>query len=300
MNTRPLVSVKGFLGKNNVSDPSRFLGRKGAFYLAECLNVDIDDQLMPHRRDGYPSAASYSGTAIHSLWAENDVCLFVQNGDLKSLSAAFSATTIKSGVGHARMNYVRPTSDIYLTNNSVIGYIRGEIYYDFTAPDQTFKSMMKPGHLIEWYNGRLYVARGGEVWFSDPVYPWSTDERKNFKQLGGYVSLMAAVKDGIYVSEGKATYFMAGMDPGEASLVRVADYPAIVGSFVKVDAEKIGRDLTGRAVIFSTTMGVCAGLDSGNFINLTQNFYRPELSGEGAAILRQNGNFFQYLVSQKS
>jgi hypothetical protein len=301
MNTSPLATIKGFLGKNNVADSARFPDKKNAIYLSECQNVDIDDQLMAHRRDGYPATPSLSGTGIHSLWADAETCLMVQNGDLKSLSASFVASTIKSGVGHSRMNYVRPADDIYLTNGSVIGYIRGGIYYDFTAPTETYKSLMKPGHLIEWFNGRLYVARGGDVWHSDAIYPGSTDERKNFKQLGGYVSLLRAVKDGIYVSNSKETYFLAGLDPGEATLVKVASYPAILGSDVQIDGDRLGlRDSSGRAVLWLSPQGICAGLDGGQFINLTQSFYRPTSLNESRAMLRLVGNFYQYLVSQKS
>jgi hypothetical protein len=198
------------------------------------------------------------------------------------------------------MNYVRPVDKIFLTNNNVIGYVEDGVYVDFTTPTETYKSLMKPGHLIEWFNGRLYVAQGGEVWFSDAVYPGSTDERKNFKQLGGYISMMRAVKDGIYVSNSKETYFMAGLDPGEAALVKVAGYPAVLGSDVKIDGDRLGRDISGRAVLWLSPLGICAGLDGGTFINLTQNFYRPTSLTESRAMLRMVGNFYQYLVSQKS
>ena len=301
MNTSPLANIKGFLGKNNVADPARYPDKKSAIYLSECQNVDIDDQLMAHRRDGYPATPSLSGTEIHSLWADSETCLFVQSGDLKSLDAAFGASTVRAGVGHARMNYVRPANKIFLTNNNIIGYVEDLVYSDFAAPSETYKSIMKPGHLIEWFNGRLYVARGGDVWFSDAVYPGSTDERKNFKQLGGYISMMRAVKDGIYVSNGKETYFMAGLDPGEAALVKVATYPAILGSDVQIDGERLGlRDISGRAVLWMTSQGICAGLDGGQFINLTQNFYRPTSLNESRAMIRLVGNFYQYVISQKS
>jgi len=300
MNTSPLATIKGFLGKNNVAESTRFPDKKGLVYLSECQNVDIDDQFMAHRRDGYPSTPSLSGSGIHSLWADGDISLFVQNGDLKSLSTTFAATTVKAGVGHARMNYVRPVDTIYLTNNSMIGYVADGIYGDFTAPTQTYKGLMRPGHLIEWFNGRLYVAREGEVWFSDPMNPGQTDHRKCFKQIGGYISMMSSVKDGLYVSEGKNTYFMAGLDPGEASLVKVADYPAILGSDVKIDGDRLGRNISGRAVLFTTPMGVCVGLDEGKFINLTESFYRPSSLNESRSILRMVGNFYQYLISQKA
>jgi hypothetical protein len=130
---------------------------------------------------------------------------------------------------------------------------------------------MNPGHLIEWFNGRLHVARGSEIWHSDAVYPGSTDERKNFKQLGGYISMMRAVKDGVYVSNSKETYFMAGLDPSEASLVKVADYPAILGSDVKIDGDHWAGHL-GQAVL-AFFNGDLRGLDGGRFISAL-NFYR--------------------------
>jgi len=301
MNTRPLSIVKGFLGKNNVAESTRFPDKRGSIYLSECKNVDIDDFLMVHRRNGYPSTPSLSGSGIHSLWADSEICLFVQSGDLKILTATFSPSTIKAGVGHSRMNYVRPVETIYLTNNSIIGYVADGVYGNFTAPDQTYKTIMKPGHDLEFFNGRLYVARGGEIWFSDPVNPQWTDERKNFKQFDGYITLMKGVKDGLYLSDGKKTYFMSGLDPAEASLVVVSDYPAYLGSAIKLDAEKIGNgDIAGMAIIWASPMGFMAGFDGGIIHNLTGSFYRPESSNEGSAILRQNGNYFQYLLSQKS
>lgn len=300
MNTNLFAKIKGFLGKNNVAESMRFPDKKGLIYLSECQNVDIDDQLMAHRRDGYPATPALAGTGIHSLWADGDTCLFVQGGDLKGLGAAFSTTTVKTGVGHARMNYVRPVDDIYLTNDSVIGYVRGGVYYDFAVPTQTYKSPMKPGHLLEWFNGRLLVARNDEIWMSDPIFPGQTDERKAFKKFGGYISMMRAVKDGIYVSNSKETYFLAGLDPGEAALVKVANYPAILGSDIQIDGERLGRNISGRAVLFTTPMGICVGLDEGQFINLTENYYRPTSLNESRAMLRMVGNFYQYLVSQKS
>lgn len=134
MNTSPLAIFKGFLGKNNVADPARYPDKKNAIYLSECQNVDIDDQLMAHRRDGYPSTPSLSGSGIHSLWADAETCLMIQSGDLKSLSASFVASTVKAGVGHSRMNYVRPANMIFLTNNNIIGYVDSGVYADFTTP----------------------------------------------------------------------------------------------------------------------------------------------------------------------
>jgi len=86
---------------------------------------------------------------------------------------------------------------------------------------------MVPGHLIEYFNGRLLVAWDNEIWFSDPMALMRTDKRRNFKQLPSRITLLSSVEDGIYVSDLEGTYFMGGGDPGEAILIDKADYPAI-------------------------------------------------------------------------
>ena len=99
---------------------------------------------------------------------------------------------------------------------------------------------MVPGHLIEYFNGRLYVARDNQIWFSDPMALMRTDKRRNFKQLPSRVTLLSAVEDGIYVSDLERTYFMGGGDPGEVALIDKADYPAIPYTAQKIDAARIG------------------------------------------------------------
>ena len=125
-----------------------------------------------------------------------------------------------------------------------------------------------------------------------------TDKRKNFKQLPSRITLLAAVEDGIYLSDLEKTYFLAGGDPGEAALMDKADYPAIPYTAQKIDAERIGGlGLSGSAVLWASTMGICLGANQGQFKNLTEDYYR--IRGDiasGASILRKVGDSHQYLV----
>jgi hypothetical protein len=223
--TQPMFEIKGFRGKNNLADPARILPSGGASFLAECRDVDIDDEFMIHRRGGFGSPI-FPGGGIHSLWSNGEVCLFVQGGDLKRLNRDYSALTVLPGSGPGRMVYVEVAGKVYLTNGTVIGYLQGGNFQFFPDPKQPYKSPMVPGHLIEYFNGRLYVARDNEIWFSDPMALMRTDRRRNFKQLPSRIALMSAVDDGIYVSDLERTYFMGGGDLGEAALIDKADYPA--------------------------------------------------------------------------
>lgn len=299
MPTQPMFEIRGFRGKNNVADPSRILPSGGSSFLAECLDADIDNELMIHRRKGYEEAA-YLGAGIHSLWSNGKICLFVEGADLKKLNPDYSATTILAGAGPGRMVYVDVAGRVYLTNGRIIGYLEGDNFEIFPDPQQTYKIPMVAGHLIEYFNGRLYVARDNEIWFSDPMALMRTDRRRNFKQLPSRVTLLSAVEDGIYLSDLEKTHFMGGGDPAEATLIDKADYPAIPYTAHKIDAAKIGGDigLSGDAVLWASKMGICLGANGGQFRNLTEEQY--QISGEpvsGAAIVRKGDGFYKFVCT---
>ena len=296
--TQPMFEIRGFKGKNNVPDPARVLPSDGVSFLSECRDTDVTDDMMPHRRTGF-SSPSFPGILVHSLWSNGEVCLFIQGSDLKRLNLDYTAQTIFPGAGPSRMVYVDVNGKIYLTNGATIGYFREGAFNDFPDPQQSYKSPMVPGHLIEYFNGRLYVGRDNEIWFSDPMALMRTDRRRNFKQLPSRVTLLSAVDDGVYVSDQERTYFMAGGDPGEAALMNKADYPAIPYTAQKIEAERIGElGLSGPAILWASRMGICLGASGGQFRNLTEDYYRiqGDLSS-GSSLLRKRGDSHQYLVS---
>jgi hypothetical protein len=292
--THPMFEIKGFRGKNNLADPARILPSGGASFLAECRDADIDDEFMIHRRGGFGPPV-FLGGGIHSLWSNGEVCLFVQGADLKKLNPDYTAATVISGVGSAQMVYVDVAGAVFLTNGTLISFIRDEVFNLFPDPRQTYKSPMVPGHLIEYFNGRLYVARDNEIWFSDPLALMRTDRRRNFKQLPSRITLLSAVEDGIYVSDLEKTYFMGGRDPGEAIFFNKADCPAIPNTAQKIDAARIGGlGFSGPAVLWASRMGICMGGNQGQFKNLTEEHFR--LQGQpssGASILRKENKFYQ-------
>jgi len=157
---------------------------------------------------------------------------------------------------------------------------------------------MVPGHLIEYFNGRLLVAWDNEIWFSDPMALMRTDKRRNFKQLPSRITLLSSVEDGIYVSDLEGTYFMGGGDPGEAILIDKADYPAIPHTAQKIDAARIGGlSFSGPAVLWASRMGICMGGNQGQFKNLTDEHFRLQgQSSSGGSILRQENGFYHFFA----
>jgi len=158
---------------------------------------------------------------------------------------------------------------------------------------------MVPGHLIEHLNGRLYVARDNEIWFSDPVALMWTDRRRNFKQLPSRITLLSSVEDGIYVSDLERTYFMGGGDPGEAVLIDKAHYPAIPHTEQKIDAPRIGSlGLSGSAVLWVSGMGIFLGGNQGQFKNITEEHFRIQRKPfSGDSIIRKEDGIYQLVCT---
>lgn len=295
MRVNPSITINHFTGINERADPIRVGGGKGKMPFVEAVNVDIDDSGMVTLKPGY--VLSLPGN-FRDLWSNGSVCLFNDRGTLKSLSLDLrSFTTIISGLDPtAPISYVPVNDDVYLTNNSIIGYVRDSVFNPLTLgdtrPAQTFKAVLPAGHLLEYFNARLYVARDNLIIFSDPATCQYYDKRHNFYWLDGRISMMKAVSDGIFMSDSKATYFV------DASSVRtqVADYPANDNSVVAVDAENVGLDkLSGMVLIWSSPQGICLGAKGGQFINLTREKIQLYRSTENAALFRALPGKTQYL-----
>ena len=294
----PFLEISSFLGVNNTTDPARIpVTRRGAFLVAG-ENVDIDDEKMLHRRKGFNAA--FSGN-VHSLWSNGDICLFVQGPELKRLWPDFTVSTILNGGTHvngSRTEFVEGGGKIFFCNNSIIGYIENGVSHPFPEPEMTFKKRMVGGHLLEWFNSRLYAAQDDKIFFSDAAAPTRMDTRKNFFQFEGRLTMMKAVADGMFVSAGENIFFLKGSDAVDFVLFKVGDSPAYFGSAIKVEGEEAGPGILGTVAIWLSEDGPFMGLAGGQVKNLNPN-YCPQNMGQSAAIYRDDIGFGQYLcVSQ--
>ena len=295
---KPLFEVTYFQGINNQWPPTKIVPKGGKSYLTVGTNIDIDHEGMIHDRDGF-AAASYSGTGIHSLWGNGETALFVEGSDLKILNPDYTGTVVRAGVGTTRMSYADSARRVYYTNTRVIGFVEEHAGNLFPAPTMTYKIPMPPGQLIEWYNGRLYVAQNDTIWASDPMYPGQADSRKGFKKFGSRICMMRAVREtGIYVSDSFKTYLMTGLDLNDFALVDIADFPAIPGTDVRIDGSKLKEPVAGEVLLWLTQYGICIGGKQRLFQVLTRESYWPASTLPGASIVRESNGIAQYLVSQ--
>ena len=248
----------------------------GGHLLRDALNVDVTAQGTVKTRAGY--ALAQAGNDCHSLWSpvEGDYALYVDDGDLYRIDTA--KTLIASGFGNATpVRYTQVYEAVYFTDGLRVGS-----YHPSSGPTPEWASAtttsigdqvlvpMPAGQHIAHHAGRLLVAVGSAVIYSEPFTPHLRDEAKGFELFPAPITCLVAVEGGVFVVADK-TYFIAGGFPAQA-VRAVFDYGA-------PDQQPSYREDGGAH--WMSSKGVVSVTSSGEIANLQES--RVALSADGAA-----------------
>lgn len=278
--------------------------REAISVLRSCQNVDIDENGYTTRRVGRTKI--YSGTGLHSI-DPNRTGLFMEGAILKRLLSDDTAKTIATMSNSNPMVYTNiPGRGTVCSNNTDIGIVNEDSFSGFTNPAVQYKRAMPAGHILAYYRGVLYVARGSDIYYSDAHAYGVIDIRNKKKRMKSYVTMIMPVDDGMFVSDSDDTYFWTGSTPHNFTTVKIADYPAIYGINVNVEEQiaKVGvsaefrSSSDGYPVFWESTKGTCAGKNGGAFQNLTIDKY-ANASGtpsNGCALFRYNNGIPQFIA----
>lgn len=292
------VTFQNFKGINNVADANNLTVEE----LSEAENVDIDNEGKAVRRTGYTRKYAPSGKT-HSLWSNNRICLFIEGTDLMRLHADYSTEIIRSNVGNQPMSFVDINENVYYSNATVNGYIDSTgTDNQYTTPTDNYKEATKVGQHIEYFNGRLFIAKNETIWYTDAYNYGVIDMRTNAMKMKDEVTMMKAVDDGMYVSIGdinnrSSVIFLSGNTPSDMASREVAEYGAIEGTGVKTKSAYIGNGANGKQVLWTSRKGICLGENGGKFTNLTATRYEVTQNRYGAGQFKITNGVPQYIAS---
>ncbi|MCK4823865.1 hypothetical protein KA005_49385, partial [bacterium] len=173
-------------GLNTVRDPVRidYDWREGVSDLAAAVNVTISPSGRINRRKGKTLKVPLSS---HSLFCDGGECVFVHDSKLYLLETNFSYRLLRSLSSNNRMVYTQVEDRIYLTNNQDLSYVENGIACtwakttDYVGPvtQKTFAGPFAGNHLA-YHGGRVYIAEGDILWYSEyAAYAWY-DMARNF------------------------------------------------------------------------------------------------------------------------
>jgi len=89
------------------------------------------------------------------------------------------------------------------------------------------------GDVLEYHNGRIYIAEGNVVWYTDALRYGLVKPHRNFLQFPSPVTVMKSVADGIYICADQ-TYWISGIDTNEFQQVPVLPYGAVKGTGINL------------------------------------------------------------------
>jgi len=162
-----------------------------------------------------------------------------------------------------------------------------------------FMEAPPPGQLLTYYQGRIYIAAGSVLYYTEKDYMVELASlHKAFIPWPSRITMLGAVRNGIWISTLSEIGFIAG-DPGssEVRYQPVARYGAIEGTCVEVDGPNIGDgSIAGHALLWTTPLGICVGGQDGLFKNLTAGrvVFPAVVSGVGA--IKQEEDASLYVV----
>ncbi len=143
--------------------------------------------------------------------------------------------------------------------------------------DSLFAVKPIPGQFVTAHRGRLWIASGSVVWFTDTLSPHWLFPHEGYYAFEAPITLLTAAEDGLYVGTAERVYYLQGSTPSDMGLRPVLQYGAIFGSGtndIPTDVLLGQGAFPSRCCAFIDTEGVfCIGRPGGIVQRITNGRY---------------------------
>lgn len=165
---------------------------------------------------------------------------------------------------------------------------------------------MPAGQAMAFAAGRLWVASGPYLYYSEPMAPGAMLP-DNYIKLSPHVDVLAPVGEGpnagLFVGAGKRTLYLTGPDPKTMNMLIARPSGAVPGTYhathTSAFAEAIPNVEASTAALWLSADGVfCLGLPGGRVLPLNQRRMATTTDAERGAILhREDAGANQFVAS---
>lgn len=265
--------------------------------LRDALNVDITTEGSVKTRKGYTRALAAADG--HSLWAppSGAYALYCDAGAVYRLDVSdgsLTKTLIAPGMGVlAPVRYAQVNEAVYFTDT-----VSARTYHPTPGPTADWGSAqatqvgdrqlvpMPPGSAIAHHGGRLLVAVGQALIYSEPFTPHLRDPARGFEMFPAPITCISAVERGVVVVADK-TYWVAGGFPAQ-EVRAVLEYGA--------PAQQPVLRPDGSAQWMSAR-GVAVCSKDGEIKNVQEERMALQVAGEAATFFRESDGTRTVVVS---
>lgn len=146
---------------------------------------------------------------------------------------------------------------------------------------------MPPGQIVRYADGRLIVASGNILYYSELFAPALHNPAKSYIPFASNITMIRPCEGGIYVSADE-TYWIAG-DLASASIDTVLPYKAVFGTDSEVP--------NSNNVWWMSERGMVVGSPGGQVENVQEKFVAVNAATAGASLYREQDGMRQMLSS---
>lgn len=161
-----------------------------------------------------------------------------------------------------------------------------------------FVEPMPAGHIIEYYRGKLYIADGSTLWYSQPYRFGLHKPSEDFFNFPERITICIALDNGIFVIADK-TYYISFNKNEEANMVAVSQSKAVEGTGLKVPGTDLNLEIEGEVAYWFAEDGATLGLPDGRVQKLTKDVLAVSnnIDKIGASMLSQYNGIKQIISS---
>jgi len=272
-----IFSILG--GLNNRVSPIRipYDREEGISQMSATHNIIVDETGAARVRPGYTPLAE---GPWHSLFYDGGEIVGVKGQQLCLLTPVDSGADVRVlAVGfNDRASFAQVNDDIYCTCGNVQGIVSEGSFRPWPATmnygretDRVFTGPFPARH-IAFHLGRIWLATGNVVAFSEPLGFSLFDLANSIIPFDAPVLMMRPVAGGIFISTSKAVYFIPGNEPQEFERKVACATPAREWSVAcrLLASERLGLDPGSEMATWVARDGIYVGAPNGTVSNLTE------------------------------
>lgn len=145
---------------------------------------------------------------------------------------------------------------------------------------------MIPGHIVRVFNGMTVVARGRNLYFSQPMRYGLYSPRHGFVQFPYRIWMVRPVDAGIWVGHAGGVQFLRGNGPGSFELIDTSALPPLQGADAEIDSAALSGDFKTGAThaVWLAGNGFVLGMATGQLVEPQANRIRLSGSSGGVAV----------------
>lgn len=308
------VLIKKTLGLNTViKNGSHVYSKKyGVSFMSESVNIDVDRNLnfttrpLFEVRDGIENLTAIipccDGFLALSKFGE---IFFYEPKEKTTMRVAenftggfcFSGTTINKRTFFSNGVNNGTYKDGVVSNWEKASENRTNSYKILTAPPV--------GNFLCKFIGRIFIASGSTLWFTEALNYYFVDRARNFMSFGGNITGLVVAENGLYVGvEGEGIYFLKGKSADKLEKIFVYDETFIPGTACQFPGDglefqgagefKGKQTFKGEVVSVASTRNSIVVLgDDGSCLDISSNSLDLPDSTYGSAYIKKG----KYVVS---